>query len=54
MQTSEECRKRAQECVELAQTATEPNRQALLQLAQFWLVFADEKSGYEQGFKKAS
>ena len=37
-----DCRKRAQECVEMAQTMREPERGKLLHLAQSWLVLATE------------
>ena len=38
----EETVKHAQECVELAQNASEPQRAKLLELAQAWIRLADE------------
>ena len=35
-----EYRKRADECIELAQRANEPNRVRLLEIAQAWLTLA--------------
>jgi hypothetical protein len=41
MSTSAECRKYAQECVELAQTSTnERHRRLLLEMAEKWLRLA--------------
>jgi hypothetical protein len=47
MSTSAECRKYAQECVELAQTATnERHRRLLLEMAEKWLrLAADPMAG---------
>ena len=42
MMAPDEYRKRAQECVELAQNMREPQRTQLLQIAQAWLSLADE------------
>jgi hypothetical protein len=39
--TPDECKKRAQECVEIAQTCRAPQREKLLQLAEAWLKLAD-------------
>jgi len=44
---SAECRKRAQECVELAQTARDTDRPKYLQLAKQWLQLADDAVSYE-------
>ena len=40
MTSAVEYRKRADECMELAQTASEPNRAKLLEVAQAWLSLA--------------
>ena len=42
MATAEECRRRAQECVEFAQSARDIDRRTFLQLAETWLKLADE------------
>jgi hypothetical protein len=42
MYSAEDCRERARQCVERAQSARESERPMLLKLAQEWLVLADE------------
>ena len=42
MLTVEDYRQRAKDCVEKAQTAPEPERTNLLELASAWLKLADE------------
>ncbi len=43
MSTAAECRKYAEKCVELAQTAkSEHHRTMLLEMAEKWLRFADD------------
>ena len=39
--SNDECRKRAQECIEKAQSAREPDKSKLLHLARCWLILAD-------------
>jgi hypothetical protein len=46
MLSAEECRRRARECVELAQGAREPTRAMLLKLAANWLTLADGATSY--------
>ena len=41
MRSVEEYRKRAQECMELAQRAREPDRSMLVRLAEAWVSMAD-------------
>jgi hypothetical protein len=43
MRTVEDYRKRAQEAMELAQTARPSERPTLLEIAQIWLKLADER-----------
>ena len=47
MTGSAEYRKRAQDCVELAQQVSAAERPVLLQLAQAWLGLADEREAEE-------
>jgi hypothetical protein len=42
MLSAEQCRKRAQECAEMAQSLTGERRRIFLGLAQSWLELADE------------
>ena len=41
MTTPEQCRNRAEECVEFAQSARESDRPKFLELAEAWLKLAD-------------
>ena len=41
MTTAEQCRKRAKECVEFAQSARATDRRKFLELAEAWLNLAD-------------
>jgi len=49
MLTSEDYRKRAQVCIELAQGAREPDRARLLELAKTWLNLADQAADCPNG-----
>ncbi len=40
----DDCRKRAEECVQLAQTAPASQRATLLEIAQVWLRLADQSA----------
>jgi len=42
MYSVEQCRKKAEACVKQAQSAREPERAALLKIAQDWLALADQ------------
>jgi hypothetical protein len=41
MMTANECRQRAQECIDAAQRAREPERVKLLQIADAWIKLAN-------------
>jgi hypothetical protein len=45
MSSTEECRKYARQCVELAQTANASHRALLLGMAETWLRLAKEAEG---------
>ena len=55
MSTSAECRKYAQQCVELAHTATtQRHRTLLLEIAAKWLQLADDATHRPPAGKRAS
>ena len=47
MTSSFEYRKRAQDCVELAQTVSAKDKPLLLQMARAWLGLADQRAAEE-------
>jgi hypothetical protein len=48
MKTQSDYRKLAEDCVRLAQTATETHRAMLLNIARTWLQFADRAASDHQ------
>ena len=48
MQKSDQYRRFAQECLEMARVADEPTRAALVQMAQVWFRLAEENATHAQ------
>ena len=46
---AKECEKRAAECLEMMNSATGTSRTTLRELAQNWLILADQARVYENG-----